>query len=251
MWTMMILPAPPPAIPQTRHDGWTPERQRGFIAALADCGSVAEAAARAGMSRQAAYALRRSPAAMDFRAAWDAAITEAWRRVEETALERAMAGETEVWERDGVVTTRQRPCAPHLLIQLLDRADRLHAAERARADQEAASSLAVRMYRIRDDIIALGRAGPGDDTADGSDDDSAETPVAEPPADGETLLLRRFAAVLADFVDRSDDGQNGVTKNPPDVSTLSTSSGGEGGVSGGKPPLSRLRERRLARQRGG
>ena len=251
MWTMTNLPAPSPAPPQPRHDGWTPDRQRRFIAALADCGSVGEAAARAGMSRQAAYSLRRSPSAMDFRAAWDAALTEAWRRVEETALERAMAGETEVWERDGVVTTRQRPCAPHLLIQLLDRADRMHAAERARADQEAASSLTARIIRCRDDIIALGRAEPGEDTADDSGDDSDETPVVEPPADGETLLLRRFAAVLADLVDRSDDGQNGVTKNPLDVSTLSTSPGGEGAGRGGKPPLSRLRERRHARQRGG
>jgi hypothetical protein len=251
---MTNLTVPLLASPQPRHDGWTPDRQRRFIAALADCGSVAEAAARAGMSRQAAYALRRSPAAMDFRAAWDAAITEAWRRVEETALERAMAGETEVWERDGVVTTRQRPCAPHLLIQLLDRADRMHAAERARADQEAASSLAVRMYRIRDDIIALGRAGPGDDTAE-APAEADETPVAEPPADGETLLLRRFAAALADFVDRSDGAGDGAVdggaEKPADVSILSTSPGGAGAGSKGKPPLSRRRERRLALLRGG
>lgn len=28
-----------------RHDGWTPERQKAFIEALADCGSVTRAAA--------------------------------------------------------------------------------------------------------------------------------------------------------------------------------------------------------------
>ncbi len=227
MCAMSNLPAPAPAPPRPRHDGWTPDRQRRFIAALADCGSVAEAAARAGMSRQAAYALRRSPAAMDFRAAWDAALTEAWRRVEETALERAMAGEIEVWERDGVITTRQRPCAPHLLVQLLDRADRMHAAERARADQEAAASLTARIMRCRDDIMALGRGERRDDSAD-DPTEADETPDAESPADGETLLLQRFAAVMADFVDRSE-GAGAAAETPADVSTLSTSSGGAGG----------------------
>lgn len=139
---MTMLPAPPPASPSPRQDGWTPDRQRRFIAALADCGSVHEAAARAGMSRQAAYVLRRNPAAVDFRLAWDAALAEAWRRVEESALERAMAGETEVWERDGVITTRLRPCAPHLLVRLLERADAIRARLRAEADAIAAAERA-------------------------------------------------------------------------------------------------------------
>lgn len=42
-----------------RHDGWTPERQRDFIEALADTLAPALAAARVGMSEQCAYQLRR------------------------------------------------------------------------------------------------------------------------------------------------------------------------------------------------
>lgn len=42
-----------------RHDGWTPERQRAFIGALADTGSVKRAAAHVNMSAVGAYWLRR------------------------------------------------------------------------------------------------------------------------------------------------------------------------------------------------
>lgn len=42
-----------------RYDGWTAERQRGFIAALAETGSVKAAAERINMSPEGAYFLRR------------------------------------------------------------------------------------------------------------------------------------------------------------------------------------------------
>lgn len=53
-----------------RHDGWTAERQAGFIAALAAGSSVAAAAAGAGMSRRAAYRLRAHPAGAAVAAVW-------------------------------------------------------------------------------------------------------------------------------------------------------------------------------------
>jgi hypothetical protein len=88
-------PLPPftPVPRQYRRNGWTPERQAAFIAALADTGCVAKAARRVGMARTRCYALRRGPAAESFRAAWDAAI-EAWRRRErkrDKALYRSFA----------------------------------------------------------------------------------------------------------------------------------------------------------------
>ena len=51
-----------------RHDGWTPERQRAFIAALAETGSVKHAARRVGMSTDGAYQLRRQKGADSFAA---------------------------------------------------------------------------------------------------------------------------------------------------------------------------------------
>lgn len=58
-----------------RHDGWTPERQRAFIAALADTGYVSQACAIVGMTAVGAYYLRRQPGAESFAAAWRAAQT--------------------------------------------------------------------------------------------------------------------------------------------------------------------------------
>ena len=45
------LPEFEPVPRKFRHDGWTPERQRAFIAALADTGSVSRAAAMVNMAQ--------------------------------------------------------------------------------------------------------------------------------------------------------------------------------------------------------
>ncbi|MEQ1726070.1 MAG: LysR family transcriptional regulator [Sphingopyxis sp.] len=63
-----------PVLKKPRADGWSPEKQRAFIATLADTGSVTRAARAVNMSREAAYALRRSAHADGFSTAWDAAI---------------------------------------------------------------------------------------------------------------------------------------------------------------------------------
>ncbi len=92
-------PASDPADPgftpvsvRPRHDGWTPERQVGFIEALAECGCVAEACARIGLTESAAYALRRRPDAQSFRAAWDAALDIAVSRLSDAVFARALGG---------------------------------------------------------------------------------------------------------------------------------------------------------------
>ncbi|MEZ0244561.1 MAG: hypothetical protein ACAH11_14395 [Sphingomonas sp.] len=66
-------------VPTTRkrHDGWTPARQRDFLAALYACGVVATAARAVGMSGRTAYRLRARPGAVSFAAAWDRLIREA------------------------------------------------------------------------------------------------------------------------------------------------------------------------------
>ena len=57
-----------------RRNGWTAERQRVFLAALAETGSVALASARAGMAKRSAYRLRARPDAAAFADRWDAAL---------------------------------------------------------------------------------------------------------------------------------------------------------------------------------
>lgn len=65
------VPAFAPVPVRPRRDGWTPARQAAFLGALAETGSVEQAAARVGLSRETAYRLRRKPGAGSFAAAWD------------------------------------------------------------------------------------------------------------------------------------------------------------------------------------
>jgi hypothetical protein len=94
------LPAPPGLLDFTpvprkkpRHDGWTPERQRAFIAALADTGCVTIAARMVNMSPESAYYLRRQPGAEAFRRAWEAAQSLGLQVVKDEAFDRAMNGQ--------------------------------------------------------------------------------------------------------------------------------------------------------------
>jgi hypothetical protein len=81
-----------PASPRERRDGWTPEKQVDFIEALGECGCVTEACERVGLSPSTAYRLRRRPDAYSFRAAWDAALDYAIRRLSDAAFSRALNG---------------------------------------------------------------------------------------------------------------------------------------------------------------
>jgi hypothetical protein len=68
------LPAFEPVPRKFRHDGWTPERQKAFIAALAESGNVTAACAHVGMTTEGAYYLRRQPGAESFARAWQGAL---------------------------------------------------------------------------------------------------------------------------------------------------------------------------------
>ncbi len=78
---------------RNRHDGWTPERQKAFIEALADTGSVRRAANMVNMAQANAYALRRAAGAEGFRRAWDAALDFGLARLKDEAFTRAIEGE--------------------------------------------------------------------------------------------------------------------------------------------------------------
>ena len=198
-----------PAPLRPRHDGWTPARQWAFIQALADSGSITAATARVGMGREAAYRLRRHPVAVDFRIVWDAALAAGWRRVQESAFDRVINGETEIWERDGVTTVRHRPCAPQLVIHMLERASHVQAATHAVARTQAAKVTAERVAVLRAEIRSLAEAA-----AAGRDHGDAPPPEATPNAtsdtvfaplpDAETLVMRRLHTLSRGFVEPSD-----------------------------------------------
>ena len=84
----------PVPLTRHRHDGWTPERQRGFIAALAETGVVAQAARSVGMSSASAYNLRRRPHAESFALAWDMVEDEVRNCALAFVVDQAMYGST-------------------------------------------------------------------------------------------------------------------------------------------------------------
>jgi hypothetical protein len=87
------LPEFTPVPRKYRHDGWTPERQKAFIEALADTGSVTRAAGMVNMAQTNCYALKRAPGAEEFRRAWEAALDFGQGRLKDIAFERAIEGE--------------------------------------------------------------------------------------------------------------------------------------------------------------
>lgn len=89
--TPCFVPAP---LVRVRRDGWTADRQRRFIAALAQSGDVAKAARAVGMSAQSAYNLRRRPGAEGFATAWNDALAQASDQALARAVERSVHGVT-------------------------------------------------------------------------------------------------------------------------------------------------------------
>jgi hypothetical protein len=146
-------PDPPnfaPAERRFRHDGWTPHRQRDFIAALAQTGCVTDAAVAVGMSARSAYALRSVPLATSFRAAWDIALDYAIHRLADAALSRAINGVARPVFFNGEQVGEQRFFDERLTMFLLRTRDPARFGEGLERDQPAVH---------RDSIgISLGRS---------------------------------------------------------------------------------------------
>lgn len=104
-----------------RHNSWTPERQRGFCLALAECGNVDRAAKSVGMSRESAYRLRHRAAGMAFALAWDAALLLARQRLIDDAFEMAFEGSIERHYRDGELVVEKRRRDPSAVLAVIER----------------------------------------------------------------------------------------------------------------------------------
>lgn len=110
-----------PAPTRNLHRGWTSERQRRFIAHLAENGSVFDAATAVGMSPRSAYHLRARDGAEDFARAWDMALRLAGGRLLAHAFERALkGGHRRLW-KNGELTIEEVTPSDRLLIWLLRR----------------------------------------------------------------------------------------------------------------------------------
>ncbi len=213
------VPATPTRYTQ-RSDGWTPDRQRGFLERIAEGATVDEASASVCLSPGAAYTLRRRAAGAAFALGWDAAKLVARPIVAETLFLRAIAGQTErVTRPDGEVIERHR-YDNRLAMSLLNRLDR-------HADATETANAATRMVAAEFDafldIIArdagparaglfLGerldadaiQAGAGAGPATGSAPSAAEAAMAPILALARADRWLRSAAGVASGIDVSD-----------------------------------------------
>jgi hypothetical protein len=187
-----------PVLKKRGKDGWSPDKQRAFIEALADSGSVVTAARAVDMSESSAYRLRRAPGAEAFDRAWSAAIDAASKKLLDAAFERALVGTDEpVFDRDGNRVGRRLRQSDRLLMFLL-RAygpDRFRDAGRDRIASPAATPVAEALVHLHPEPPAAPAAlmAPGDlavalEVADMGDgvlphwyrDDPAEAVAASP-----------------------------------------------------------------------
>ena len=123
--------APPPPVDFTpvprlraRRNGWTEDRQRGFIAALARCGSVSAASREVGISARSAYRLLDAPGAGSFAKAWDIAADCGRARLTVGSLDRALHGDyVPVYRRGKLVRVELRR-NDRMAIAMLNGADK-------------------------------------------------------------------------------------------------------------------------------
>ncbi len=173
----------PPLVPtRARADGWTPERQRGFLEALACSGSVSAACAAVGMSRESAYALRRRAEGRGFAQAWDAARVLAGEHLVEVAWNRAVEGEVRQRFYHGEVVAEFRHYDNRLLLQLI--AENKVAAGRALASPELVAAVA------EDWEAALARVERGEALAEPEAPEPAFPQAQDAQADIEPPLPR-------------------------------------------------------------
>jgi hypothetical protein len=121
--TITAMPFDGVDLPDSRNRlaGWSADRQRIFLSALAETGSVHLASNDARLSARSAYRLRtRSPA---FASAWDTALQLSVGRLSAIVFDRAIHGRVEQVYRDGELIGERRVPNDRLLTWLLARLD--------------------------------------------------------------------------------------------------------------------------------
>jgi len=96
---------------------WTKEKEREFLAVLAETCNVVRACEAVGMSTQSAYWRRRRNAA--FRVAWAETLATAYQRLELVLIERTLNGTEKVMQRHDGTEDRMREYPNNLGLALL------------------------------------------------------------------------------------------------------------------------------------
>jgi hypothetical protein len=140
-----------------RRNGWTPETQRAFIDALAQCGCVARAARAVGMTPRSAYRLLEADGADSFAEAWDQALARGIERLRLAALDRALNGAWVPVVRRGRIVRMEHRINDRLAIALLSGRDHSVADNRERASSRRKYRLKL-LARAREEAEAQARA---------------------------------------------------------------------------------------------
>lgn len=109
----------PVVLQRTRNDGWTAERQRTFLTALAETGCISHACEATGITARSAYRLRAHPDARAFALAWDQALLISVNRLLTLAFERAARGTIREYWKNGQLVGETRQPSEKLLTFLL------------------------------------------------------------------------------------------------------------------------------------
>ena len=126
-----------------RYDGWTPDRQRTFLEAIAEGHTVFTACVKVGMAVSSAYALRRRAAGAGFALGWRAANLIARDKVADTLLARAIDGQVETLTRQNGDTVTRHRFDNRLASTMLARLDRFADREAGEATHQAARLVAA------------------------------------------------------------------------------------------------------------
>ncbi len=108
-------------VPTRQTTGWTADKQRRFIEALAETGCITRAATAVFMTKRSAYGLRARPEGEAFARAWDMALAQAGGRLLTQAFERALEGGVRrVWKKGELAVEETHP-SDRLLMWLIGR----------------------------------------------------------------------------------------------------------------------------------
>jgi len=172
-------PTPRAIVPRPRANGWTADRQRQFIATLANTGSVAEAARAAGITARSAYRLRADPRGAAFAKAWEAAIMTAAGRLTAIAFDRAITGSPRRLWRDGeLVATQTVPSDQMLMFLLRHLQPRLFGAEvDIRDGERMRAGFGAAVEALEDAPVDCDLLGPADILLDDVDERGPHDPL--------------------------------------------------------------------------
>ena len=145
-------------VPSRKSVGWSADRQRTFIQALAETGSVHLAARATGLSARSAYSLR--VRSQSFARAWDMAQQLAVGRLSALAFDRAIHGRTEQVYANGALVAEKRVPSDRMLMWLLARLDPVRFGDSAperNPQRDAAASFPALLTNLTDETADTSR----------------------------------------------------------------------------------------------